>query len=243
MIAWLCVQNTPTSGSHARQLLRSYYCISPTIKTSSNTIRPKQRLSLSVKPCLKLVFSTHKMVACGFELCVVGQTSAPRHLQNKSPTRQRANKEIVCVDAKKGKHNIYSKMLSKECIILFPKLRSVVSADVLSNTCMISSQNNCITYHQFTRNEVRLFKEPVNSQLVCGLGGLCVLAVSVLLYNSFLYRFLYFLPDVHVFSSGKLDQKYLILLKCKTENKQILLVLKEYFRRLFCWQSETWSDV
>lgn len=72
MIAWLCVQNTPTSGSHARQLLRSYYCISPTIKTSSNAIRPKQRLSLSVKPCLKLVFSTHKMVACGFELCVVG---------------------------------------------------------------------------------------------------------------------------------------------------------------------------
>lgn len=71
MIAWLCVQNTPTSGSHASQLLRSYYCISLTIKTSSNTIRLKQRLSLSVKPCLKLVFSTHKMVACGFKLCVV----------------------------------------------------------------------------------------------------------------------------------------------------------------------------
>lgn len=72
MIAWLCVQNTPTSGSHASQLLRSYYCISLTIKTSSNTIRPKQRLSLSVKPCFKLVFSTHKMVACGLKLCVVG---------------------------------------------------------------------------------------------------------------------------------------------------------------------------
>lgn len=72
MIAWLCVENTPTSASHASQLLRSYYCILPTIKTSSNTVRPKRRLSLSVKPCLKLVFSTHKMVACGLKLCAVG---------------------------------------------------------------------------------------------------------------------------------------------------------------------------
>ncbi len=94
MIAWLCVQNTPTSGSHASQLLRSYYCISLTIKTSSNTIRLKQRLSLSVKPCLKLVFLTHKMVACGFKLCVVVYTCFPKHSQSKTKgqTRPRASK-------------------------------------------------------------------------------------------------------------------------------------------------------
>lgn len=89
MIAWLCVQNTPTSGSHASQLLRSYYCNSLTIKTSSNTIRLKQRLSLSVKPCLKLVFSTRKMVACGFKLCVVGRTCLPKHSQSKTKVKLR----------------------------------------------------------------------------------------------------------------------------------------------------------
>ncbi len=95
MIAWLCVQNTPTSGSHASQLLRSYYCISLTIKTSSNTIRLKQRLSLSVKPCLKLVFLTHKMVACGFKLCVVVYTCFPKHSQSKTKGQTRTESQQV----------------------------------------------------------------------------------------------------------------------------------------------------
>jgi len=107
MIAWLCVQNTPTSGSHASQLLRSYYCISLTIKTSSNTIRPKQRLRLSVKPCLKLVFSTHKMVACGFKLCVWLDRHACQNIHSLKQKSESQRGKLHVWTLKKGKHNIY----------------------------------------------------------------------------------------------------------------------------------------